>query len=231
MSRLPRHERQYRSEPHWLAAEPSTAPMMVLTRPIDTLLFVCRYLPPLYIRDDLRVLLGALLIGLGVFAVVHGTVRGGRSRLDDLAVGLVAFGLSVALLTAMARAEIGVPASSRYMAFSSLYWVGLLAFGGSLAPVREWGVARWAIHGALLSGLEPAMTIQTVADEPFVQRADRATAAVLSIVAGTPGHARVPGKNRDMRGERGGGGARPRAARVWPIHRKGRTTVACYHRA
>src|SRR5687768_17869663 len=81
--------------------------MMVLTRPIDTLLFVCRYLPPLYIRDDLRVLLGALLIGLGVFAVVHGTVRGGRSRLDDLAVGLVAFGLSVALLTAMARAEIG----------------------------------------------------------------------------------------------------------------------------
>src|SRR5687767_14683115 len=68
------------------------------------------------------------------------------------------------------------------MAFSSLYWVGLLAFGGSLAPVREWGVARWAIHGALLSGLEPAMTIQTVADEPFVQRADRATAAVLSIV-------------------------------------------------
>lgn len=30
------------------------------------------------------------------------------------------------------------------------------------------------------------MTIQTVADEPFVQRADRATAAVLSIVAGTP---------------------------------------------
>ena len=172
--------------PHWLAAEPSTTPMMVLTRPIDTLLFVCRYLPPLYIREDLRVLLGALLIVIGVCAVVYGTVRGGSSQLGDLAVGLVAFGLSVALLTAMARAEIGVPASSRYMAFGSLYWVGLLALGGSLAPVREWRVARWVIYGALLLGLEPVMTIQTVADEPFVQRADRATAAVLSIVAGTP---------------------------------------------
>ena len=172
--------------PHWLAAEPSTKPLMVLTRPVETFLFVCRYLPPLYIRDDIRVLLGALLIGLGVFVVVYGTVRRGGNRLGDLAVGLVAFGLCVAVLTAVARAEIAVPASSRYMAFSSLYWVGLLAFGGSLAVVRDWRVARWALYGALLFGLDRVMTIQAVADEPFVQRADQATAAVLSIVAGAP---------------------------------------------
>ena len=172
--------------PHWLAAGPGTTPMMVLTRPIETLLFVCRYLPPLYIRDDIRVSLGALLIGLGVFAVVYGLARRGENRLGDLGLGLVAFGLCVAVLTAVARAEIAVPASSRYMAFSSLYWVGLLAFAGSLAAVRDWTVARWAVYGALLFGLEPVMTIQTVADEPFVQRADQATAAVLSMVAGTP---------------------------------------------
>lgn len=172
--------------PHWLTAEASATPMMVLTRPIEMLLFVCRYLPPLYIRDDVRVLLGALLIGLGVFAIAYGLTRRGGNRLGDLAVGLVAFGLCVAVLTAVARAETAVPASSRYMAFSSLYWVGLLAFGGSLATVRDWRVARWAVYGALLFGLEPVMTIQTVADEPFVQRADKATAAVLSMVAGTP---------------------------------------------
>ena len=172
--------------PHWLAAESSTTPFMVLTRPIETLLFVCRYLPPLYIRDDIRVVLGALLIGLGIFAIAFGTVGRRGGRLGDLAVGLVVLGLCVAVLTAVARSEIAVPASSRYMAFSSLYWVGLLAFGGSLAAVRERRVARWAVYGALLFGLEPVMTIQTVADEPFVQRADQATAAVLSMVTGAP---------------------------------------------
>ena len=172
--------------PHWVAAAASTTPMMMLTRPIETLLFICRYLPPLYIRDDIRVMLGALLIGLGVFVVVYGLARRGENRLGDLGLGLVAFGLCVAVLTAVARAEIAVPASSRYMAFSSLYWVGLLAFAGSLAAVRDGTVARWAVYAALLFGLEPVMTIQTVADEPFVQRADQATAAVLSMVAGTP---------------------------------------------
>jgi len=172
--------------PHWLAVEPTVTPAMVLTRPLETLLFVCRYLPPLYIRDDIRVALGALLIGFGVIAIVHGCMRREGGRLADMAVGLVAFGLSVALLTAMARADIGVAASSRYMAFSSLYWVGLLMFAGSLSIAREWTVVRCAIYAGLLCALEPVMTIQGVAAEPFVQRADDATAAALSIVTGTP---------------------------------------------
>lgn len=177
--------------PHWLAAAPGTTPMMALTSPIETLLFICRYLPPLYIRDDIRIVLGALLIGLGVFVVASGTVQRRGGRLGDLAVGLVAFGLYVAVLTALARAKIAVPASSRYMAFSSLYWVGLLAFGGSLAVIRDWRISRWAVYGVLLLGLEPVMTIQTVADEPFVRRADQATTAVLSMVAGTPDKAAI----------------------------------------
>jgi hypothetical protein len=172
--------------PHWFSVEPTVTPMMVLARPLETLLFVCRYLPPLYIRDDIRVVFGALLIGLGVMAIAHASWRRGGGRLGDLAVGLVTFGLSVAFLTAIARADSGVPASSRYMAFSSLYWVGLLMFGGSVFTAREWRVARWAIYVVLLCGLEPVMTIQAAATDPFVKRADQATAAVLSMVVGTP---------------------------------------------
>ena len=172
--------------PHWFSVEPTVTPTAVLIRPIETFLFVCRYLPPLYIRDDIRVVFGALLIVLGVFAIAHGTLRREGGRLADLATGLVTFGLSVAFLTAIVRVDIGVPASSRYMAFSSLYWVGLLMFGGSVFAAREWRVARWAIYVVLLCGLEPVMTIQAVAGEPFVTRADQATAAALSMIVGTP---------------------------------------------
>lgn len=172
--------------PHWFSLEPTVTPMTLLTRPLETLLFVCRYLPPLYIQDDIRVVFGALLIALGVMAIVHGSWLRKGSQLADLAVGLVTFGLSVAFLTAMTRVDIGVPASSRYMAFSSLYWVGLLLFGGSVFAAREWKVARWAIYVVLLWGLQPVMTIQAAASEPFVKRADDATAAVLSMLVGTP---------------------------------------------
>ena len=172
--------------PHWFAAGPTVTPMTVLTRPIETFLFVCRYLPPLYILDDIRVVFGAMLIALGVLAIVHGSWRREGGRLADLAVGLVTFGLSVAFLTAIARADTGVPASSRYMAFSSLYWVGLLMFGGSVFAAREWRGARWAMYAVLLCGLKPVMTIQAAAGKPFVERADHATAAVLSMVVGTP---------------------------------------------
>jgi hypothetical protein len=172
--------------PHWFAVESTIPVTMVWTRPLETLLFVCRYLPPLYITDDIRVVFGALLIGLGVMAIVHGTWRRKGGRLADLSVGLVTFGLSVAFLTAIARADIGVPASSRYMAFSSLYWVGLLMFGGSVFAAHEWSGARWAIYAVLLCGLKPVMTIQGAAGEPFIKRADQATAAVLSMIVGTP---------------------------------------------
>ena len=172
--------------PHWFSVESAVTPMTMVTRPLETFLFVCRYLPPLYIQDDIRVVFGALLIGLGVTAIVHGCWRREGGRLADLALGLVTFGLSVAFLTAIARVDIGVPASSRYMAFSSLYWVGLLMFGGAVFAAREWRVARGAIYVVLLWGMEPVMTIQAAATEPFVERADQATAAVLSMVVGTP---------------------------------------------
>jgi hypothetical protein len=172
--------------PHWFSVAPTVTPVTVLARPLETLLFVCRYLPPLYIQDHVRVAFGALLIALGVMAIAHGSWRREGGRLADLAVGLVTFGLSVAFLTAIARADIGVPASSRYMAFSSLYWVGLLMFGGAVFAAREWRGARWAIYAVLLCGLEPVLTIQRAADEPFVARADHATAAALSMVVGRP---------------------------------------------
>ena len=172
--------------PHWFAMESTVTPTTLLTRPLEALLFVCQYLPPLYIQDDIRLAFGALLIGLGIMAIVHGSWRRDGGRLADVAVGLITFGLSVAFLTAIARANIGVPASSRYMAFGSLYWVGLLMFGGSVFAAREWRVARCAIYVVLLCGLEPVMTIQAAAGEPFVKRADQATAAVLSMVVGTP---------------------------------------------
>jgi hypothetical protein len=178
--------------PHWFSVEPAVTPVTALTRPVETFLFVCRYLPPLYIRDDVRVVFGALLIVLGVMTIVHGFWRrADGGRLADLALGLVTFGLSVAFLTAAARMDIGVPASSRYMAFSALYWVGLLMFGGSVFAAREWRVARAAIYVVLLCGLEPVLTIQSAAPGPFVERADHATAAVLSIVVGTPDEAAI----------------------------------------
>jgi hypothetical protein len=157
-----------------------------LTRPLDIFFFLSRYLPPLYIRDNLRLVLGAFLLGLGLAAIGSGFLRGVPGRLGSLALGLITFGGSVALLTAIARVDCCVAASSRYMAFSSLYWVGLLILTGLTVETSRWVVARWALYGVLLYGLLPVTRIQNAAAEPFVDRAHQATAAVLSMIAGVP---------------------------------------------
>ena len=122
---------------------------------------------------------------LGALAIAVALLRGLPGRLAGLAIGLVTFGLSVAVLTAVARADSGF-AYSRYVTFSLLYWVGLLLLGGQAVTVCARPV-RWALIASVFAGvLRFPVATQDEATGPFLDRADQTTAAALSMVVGAP---------------------------------------------
>jgi hypothetical protein len=150
---------------------------------VDVSIFLARYVAPPFIREIYALLIGGALIGVGVFAMTFALLRGLPGRLAGIALGLVAFGLSTALLTAVSRSEF---AYSRYVSFGLLYWVGLLLLGALVAGTSGRFV-RWAVGASVLAGiLRFPVATQAEATQPFVDRADRTTAAALSMVVGTP---------------------------------------------
>lgn len=160
-----------------------------LARPIDVLHYMARYLGPPFADDGLRLILGGVLILAGVAVVLAALWRGVVSRFVGLHVGLVTFGLSVALLTALARLPVGVgeAGSSRYAAFSTLFWVGLVSLAAHAVVMGRWQKARWGLYG-VLAGLFIFLVAasQNVAPRQFLARSDAASAAFLSIAVGAP---------------------------------------------
>jgi hypothetical protein len=152
---------------------------------------MCRYIGPPFIRESYAVSLGAAMIGLGLIAIGFELVRGTSGRLANLALGLITFGLSVALLTAIARS--GEPlAYNRYVAFSSVYWVGLLLTAALLVSTTSSGHFRLVFSAAVIAALVRfPLATETAAARLFVDRADQSTAAALSMLAGTPDEAAI----------------------------------------
>jgi hypothetical protein len=160
--------------------------LLILERWVDVLRFLCRYVGPPYIRETYAVAIGAALIGTGVLAITIGLWRGVRGHLANLALGLVTFGLSVALLTSVVRFG-GELAYNRYAAFASLVWVGGLVLAGLVARASRRRMGRWAFSSMVLAMiLRFPVGTQGVAAAPFIERAEGSTAAVLSMVAGVP---------------------------------------------
>jgi hypothetical protein len=182
-------------------ATPGEAPQGIadaLGRPFDLLHYMARYLGPPFADDRLRLALGGLLIACAVGVILVTLWRGTRSGFIVLHLGLVTFGLSVALLTALARLSVGIgeAGSSRYAAFSTLFWVGLISLAAHAAVTRRWQPLRWGLY-AMLSALFVFLIAasQNVAAEQFRARADASIAAVLSLVAGAPD---APAIHRDL---------------------------------
>jgi hypothetical protein len=165
----------------------------VLSRPAETVTFMLRYLGPPFMQDRHKLPIGALLVVLGLAAVATGLLRGGRGRLCAFCLGLVAFGLGTALLTALARSGFGEPASSRYGAFSTLFWTGLIGLIAAASQRPRLRPLRWALYAALGYGIFvfPVMATQRAAALPFIARADDSTDAALSAALGMPDPAAI----------------------------------------
>lgn len=162
-----------------------------LARPVDVLHYMARYLGPPFANDGLRVVLGGGLIALALVTILTALWRGVSSRFVGLHIGLTTFGLSVALLTALARLPVGIgeAGSSRYAAFSSLFWVGVISLAAHAVVMRRQQVARWGLY-ATLTWLAVFLVAasQNVAPRQFLARSDDATAAFLSLAVGAPDH-------------------------------------------
>jgi len=159
-----------------------------LAHPLGIVLFVSRLAGPPFALDIQQVPIGAVLVLGGITAIGVAIWHGIPARLGSLSIGLVTFALSVMLSIAVERSELGGPGASRYVAFSSLYWVGLTCLIGLLTTSGRWRTIRFALYAVLGYGILgfPVMASERVAADLFLDRADRSTAAVLSIVAGVP---------------------------------------------
>jgi hypothetical protein len=153
----------------------------LLAGPADLAATVTRFLAPPLIDEADRLPIGSALI---VFGLASGVValRTHAGSAAALGLGLMVFGVLASSLIVVARFD-EIRFHSRYAAFTSLYWVGLLALVGQ-ATAGRW-TTRWALYAALVLLATPVWAIQTRAARAFVDRADGATAAALSLVAGT----------------------------------------------
>ena len=160
-----------------------------LGRPVDLLHYMARYLGPPFANDGLRVVLGGVLIVAATVTIATALWRGVGSRFVGLHLGLATFGLSVALLTALARLPVGIgeAGSSRYAAFSALFWVGLVSLAAHTVVMRRQQVARWGLYATLTAfGVFLVAASQNVAPRQFLSRSDAATAAFMSVAVGMP---------------------------------------------
>ena len=172
-----------------LPTDTSDGMLRALAAPGEMLGYMARYLGPPVASDDVRTAFGLLLLIPGTVLVVRGLLRGESNRFAAFHLALVAFGLAVAFLTALARvkAGIGTAGGSRYAAFSMLYWVGLLSLTGfHLAQARH-ATGKAGLYGACAAAfLLLILPTQSVLIAPFVQKAERSAAAALSLVTGVP---------------------------------------------
>lgn len=156
-----------------------------LPSPMDAVVFICRYLGPPYIRESYAIAIGAALAALAGVAIAAALARGLWGHLSGLGVGLLTFGVSAAVLTAVARFHDGI-AYGRYSMFSLLFWVGILLLVGMIATMSARPI-RWALVAIIAAGfVRFPLATHAVAAQPFIDLADHATVAAISLVVGTP---------------------------------------------